>query len=595
MRETSKKNYRAGPVLQRYLVAGGKYPGLFWITIFGLTLIEVAGVVGPLFMSQFIDTLSGTTPSAETNDKLLLLLSAFSAVALIGWVGQRIRSVATRHLQVRAMSDLLNQAFAYLIRHSHDYFISNFTGSLTRRVNRYAHAFEQLTDLFFDSWFSTFAFALGVLIALSFKSPLLSLGLLIWCVLMLVVQIWMTRKGQAYRLAKAEKDTAIGGALSDAITNHSTIALFAHEAGEEEIIRKKNKDWQAATIVAWRFDSTIYAVQGLMSIALEFLLLGGGIYLWSIGYIGVGDFVLIQVYALGLISRVWHLGSSMRRLYDALADANEMVEILETPHGIEDRKGAGRPTHAEGSITFDKVSFGFRKGPVVLHDLNLSIPRGQKVAFVGPSGAGKTTVTKLLLRLYDVQEGGIALDGIDIRDIAQENLRSLISFVPQDPVLFHRSLRDNIKYGKEDATDEQVIEAAKKAHCHEFISKLELGYETHVGERGVKLSGGERQRVAIARAILKNAPVLVLDEATSALDSESEHLIQDALKHLMQGKTVIVIAHRLSTIMEMDRIIVMQDGKIVADGNHTELLKEDGLYKKLWSIQAGGFIAEEPA
>lgn len=592
MSETKKINYQAGPVLKRYFRAGGKYPWLFWITIFGLTLIEVASVIGPLFMSQFINTLSGTTPSPAVINTLLMLLAAFSGMSFVGWIGQRIRSIATRHLQVRAMSDLWNDAFSYLMRHSHDYFISNFTGSLTRRVSRYSRAFEQLTDLFFDSWFSTFAFALGVLIALSFKSIYLSLGLFVWCVFMLFTQIWMTRKGQTYRLLKAEKDTAIGGALSDAITNHSTVALFANQASEERIIQERNKDWRWATILAWRFDSTIYAVQGLMSIALEFMLLAGGVYLWSTGFIGVGDFVLIQVYALGLISRVWHLGSSMRRLYDALADANEMVEILEKPHDVQDKPGALRPTHSDGVIAFENVSFGFNSETLVLRDFRLNVPAGQKLAFVGPSGAGKTTVTKLLLRLYDVSGGNITLDGTDIRDIAQESLRSLVSFVPQDPILFHRSLKDNIKYGKEGATDEEIIEAAKKAHCHEFISKLPLGYETHVGERGVKLSGGERQRVAIARAILKNAPVLVLDEATSALDSESEHLIQDALKHLMEGKTVIVIAHRLSTIMKMDRIIVMQDGAIVADGTHDELLAQGELYHKLWNIQAGGFIQD---
>jgi ABC-type multidrug transport system fused ATPase/permease subunit len=294
---------------------------------------------------------------------------------------------------------------------------------------------------------------------------------------------------------------------------------------------------------------------------------------------------------IGLITRIWGMGNSMRRVYNAISDADEMIQILNKPHAIRDREGAIWPTHAEGELMLKDVSFGYGSRPI-LKNLNLSIPSGQKVAFVGPSGAGKTTITKLILRLYDVTIGEITLDGTDIRDIAQDSLRTLVSFVPQDPVLFHRSLKDNIRYGKEGATNEEIIEAAKKAHCHDFISKLELGYDTLVGERGVKLSGGERQRVAIARAILKNAPVLILDEATSALDSESEHLIQDALKNLMEGKAVIVIAHRLSTIMNMDRIIVMQDGHIVADGTHNELIEQGELYHKLWSIQAGGFIQD---
>ena len=229
----------------------------------------------------------------------------------------------------------------------------------------------------------------------------------------------------------------------------------------------------------------------------------------------------------------------------------------------------------------------------MLHDFTLTIEGGQKVALVGPSGAGKSTITKLLLRLFDVKGGSIEVDGQNITKVTQDSLREAISFVPQEPILFHRTLMENIRYGRLDATNEEVLEAAKKAHCHEFISSLPQGYETFVGERGVKLSGGERQRVAIARAILKNSPILVLDEATSSLDSESESLIQDALNVLMEGKTVIVIAHRLSTIMKMDRIIVLQNGAIVADGTHNELLADGGLYQKLWSIQAGGFLAEE--
>ena len=242
-----------------------------------------------------------------------------------------------------------------------------------------------------------------------------------------------------------------------------------------------------------------------------------------------------------------------------------------------------------GEIAFSNISFDFHKENYVLKDFNLSIKGGERVALVGPSGAGKSTVTKLLLRLYDLSTGSITIDGQDIAAVGQESLRNAISFVPQEPILFHRSLMENIRYGRRDASDAEVVEAAKKANCHDFIDALPEKYDTFVGERGIRLSGGERQRVAIARAILKNSPILVLDEATSSLDSESEALIQDALATLMQGKTVIVIAHRLSTIMKMDRIVVIEDGGIVAEGSHKELLKQGGLYKKLWSIQAGGF------
>jgi len=327
---------------------------------------------------------------------------------------------------------------------------------------------------------------------------------------------------------------------------------------------------------------------------IEIGLLGVGVWLWQHGKITVGDFVLIQVYILGLVDQIWNFGNTLRRVYDAFADASEMVDILETPHAIQDVQGATVLHCTEGTIEFKDVEFGFVEERNVLKDFSFQIAGGEKVGLVGPSGAGKSTITKLLLRLYNPRGGAISIDGQNISTVTQASLRELISYVPQESVLFHRTLRENIAYGKQDATMDEIIEAAKKAHCHEFISKLPEMYETYVGERGIKLSGGERQRVAIARAILKNAPILVLDEATSSLDSESEALIQDALAKLMQDKTVIAIAHRLSTIMKMDRIIVMEEGKVVLTGTHNELLaQESNLYKKLWKIQAGGFIDAE--
>jgi ABC-type multidrug transport system fused ATPase/permease subunit len=287
---------------------------------------------------------------------------------------------------------------------------------------------------------------------------------------------------------------------------------------------------------------------------------------------------------------MWDMGRVVRRVYGALADADEMVEILNTPHEVQDVRNAKELQVDKGRITFENVFFSYSKTRRILKGMDLEIKPSEKIALVGPSGAGKSTITKLLFRFYDVERGKIRIDDQRINKVTQESLRENLALVPQEPILFHRTIMDNIRYGRRDATDEEVIEAAKKAHAHEFIDNLPEGYDTFVGERGVKLSGGERQRVAIARAILKDAPILVLDEATSSLDSESEALIQDALETLMKDKTTIVIAHRLSTIMKMDRIIVVEDGKVSMTGTHKQLLaRKDNIYKKLWEIQAGGF------
>jgi ABC-type multidrug transport system fused ATPase/permease subunit len=318
-------------------------------------------------------------------------------------------------------------------------------------------------------------------------------------------------------------------------------------------------------------------------------LLWGTLVLWQRGLFTIGDFVLVQSYLLGLFNQLTNINQNMRRCYDAIADASEMIDIIKTPHEVADLPRAAKLAVTRGEIVFDNAGFSYPNGQPALEHFNLTVAGGEKLALVGPSGAGKTTITKLLLRFYDVTEGAIRIDGQNIAEVTQDSLRDAIAFVPQEPILFHRAIMENIRYGRRNASDEEVFAASRAAHCDEFISSLSEGYGTLVGERGVKLSGGERQRVAIARAILKNAPILLLDEATSSLDSESEALIQDAFKALMKGKTVIVIAHRLSTIMKMDRIVVVENGGIAAQGSHQELLEQGGLYKKLWSIQAGGF------
>ncbi len=325
-------------------------------------------------------------------------------------------------------------------------------------------------------------------------------------------------------------------------------------------------------------------------VALELLVMYLAVKQWYAGNLTVGDVVLIQAYIARIFDKLWETGRNIRTLYEALADANEMTEILLKPHEIQDEKGAIALNAKKGGIEFKNVTFGYFKEAMVLEKFNLAIAPGERIAIIGTSGGGKSTIIKLLFRFHDISSGKILIDKQNIAEVTQDSLRAAMAFVPQEPVLFHRSLMENIRYARPDATDEEVLEAAKRAHAHEFIESFREGYETLVGERGVKLSGGERQRVAIARAILKDAPILVLDEATSSLDSESEMYIQDALRELMKDRTTIVIAHRLSTIMQMDRIVVIDGGKIIEEGKHEELLKaQQGTYQKLWEIQAGGF------
>jgi len=333
------------------------------------------------------------------------------------------------------------------------------------------------------------------------------------------------------------------------------------------------------------------AIQSFMMIAFDVALMYLAMRLWQKGVLTVGDFILLQAYLINMFHRTWDFGKNIRKMYEALADAEEMTVILNTPHEVQDTLKAKKLSVTKGEIEFKNVDFYYRKTRRVFKNFNLNIRAGERIALVGPSGAGKTTVIKLLMRMHDVSNGEVLVDNQNITKVTQESLRSNVSLVPQNPILFHRTLMDNIRYGKPASTNQEIIAASKKAHCHEFVMKFSDKYDTYVGERGIKLSGGERQRVAIARAILRNSPILILDEATSSLDSASEALIQDAIDKLMKNKTVIVIAHRLSTIRKMDRIIFIDEGKIIEQGTHNELLaKPNSRYKELWNIQAGNFI-----
>jgi ATP-binding cassette subfamily B protein len=564
--------------------------------IVGVLGVQASNLVAPLFMRTFFNMLASGLPASVPVYSLLVILGFVGIAWVFSWAAQLLQDTAGSYLQSRVRSTLPMDAFAYLIDHSYNFFTSNFAGSLTTKVGRYARAYEQLFNTVVTQLVPTALFVFGAVIVLFLRNHMLGGILALWSIAFVVLQVWLANFRQPLRNARATADTRMTATLADAISNQSTISLFSATTYEQKRFGDAVIHWRDIVWRLWSFDSLMAGIVGLFTIGIELVLLYGAVHYWHEGLLTIGDFILIQSYLLTTINQLNGINYQIRNFYDALTDAGEMVAIMKTEHEIKDVENAPELAVSAGTILFDDVNFGFQKVEKgVLTNFNLLIPGSQKVALVGPSGAGKSTITKLLLRFFDVKSGSIQIDGQNIAKVTQASLRNAIAFVPQEPILFHRSLLDNIRYGRRDASEEEVIAAAKEAHCHEFISRLPEGYQTFVGERGIKLSGGERQRVAIARAILKNAPILVLDEATSSLDSESEALIQDALQTLMQGKTVIVIAHRLSTIMKMDRIIVLENGVIVADGTHLELVRQPGLYQKLWSIQAGGFIggAEE--
>ncbi len=575
---------------------GMRYHKLALISaVSGVIVSQIFGVIVPIYYKQFFDVLNTATLSVDARSALMIHIIVLILVLHgIVWLAFRISTFSQTHFQALVIGKLKQQAFDYMIDHSYAFYANNFTGSLVQRVNRFARAFEVLSDRVIYDILPIGVQLAGMAIVLWYINPLITEMLIIWTLIFIAFNYFFSRWKLKYDIKRAALDSFTTGVLSDAITNQNTIQLFTGVSAESGYFRDVTNDQARLTRFAWNLQNVVDTVQSLLIFGIEFLMFYFAIRYWREGLLTVGTFVLIQVYLIGLGGRLWDFSRVIRSMYEASADAKEMVDILKLPHEVKDMPRAGRLSVPKGEVRFENVGFTFEGNRAVLADLNLTIAPGEKVALVGPSGAGKSTFVKLLLRLYDVTSGRILIDGADIRTVKQESLRENLSLVPQDPILFHRTLLENILYGRREAGDSEALAAARLAHCDEFALSLPDGYGTYVGERGIKLSGGERQRVAIARAILKSAPILILDEATSSLDSHSESLIQDALDKLMKDKTVIVIAHRLSTIKKMDRILVIEKGKIVEEGSHDELLRNDySLYTKLWKLQAGGFIVRD--
>lgn len=568
-----------------------------WLMVFVVLSIVAGSAISigvPVFYKKFFDVVSVPGDTTQIVKILIGIILNILYFNIAMWACWRVASFGAATFEGKVIARLKQQAYSYLMDHSYGFFADNFSGSLVQRVNRFTRAFESLADRILWDVFPLIVKVLAIVLVLFFYNRWIAYIILIWILFFLICNILFAIWKLKYDIAVAEIDSKTTGYLSDTIANQNTIQLFTNKKLEVGGYKNITNEQADKTILSWNLSNIIDAVQGFLNVALQFVLFFFAIIFWQKGMISVGVFVMLQSYILSLIDQTWGFSRVIRNIYQAYADAKEMVEIMLLPHEIKDAATAKEMSVKSGKIEFKNLDFNFKETRKVLKNINLTINAGEKVALIGPSGAGKTTFVRLLLRFYSPTAGQILIDGQDILEVTQDSLRKNISMVPQDTILFHRTLAENIAYGKRDATKEEIKKAAELAHCDEFIKNLPYGLDTYVGERGIKLSGGERQRVAIARAILKNAPILILDEATSSLDSHSEMLIQDALSNLMQGKTTIVIAHRLSTIQKMDRIIVVDQGKIIEQGSHQELLEnENSLYKKLWELQAGGFLKSE--
>lgn len=567
------------------------YKAFFAVTLVFFILANIVDVVIPYYYKNFFNLINATGLKSDLAHSLFQVIIIIAVLNIISWLCERIAYFIYLPTEAYTMSKLRQNSFGYLIRHSYSFFSNSFTGGLVQKINRQARSFERLFDTFIFNFTPLIITVLGAIIITFFTSKFLSLVIFCWITIYFAMSVLFYRWRMKYNLEVAAADTETTGLLSDNISNNQTISLFNGYDQETNSYNEATNRQAKITVKTWNYAGIYETVQSLIIIIVEFIVFYYAIKYWQVDKLTVGGIVMIQIYLISIMRQIWSVNMILRHTFESLADAKEMVEIIATPHEVQDTKTAEDLRISKGEIEFKNATFNFNETRTVLDKINCVIKPGEKIALIGPSGAGKTTFVRLILRLYNITDGEILIDGQNISQVTQASLRQNISLVPQDPILFHRTLKENIRYGRPEATDEEIIKASHLAHCDDFIEALPSKYDTLVGERGIKLSGGERQRIAIARAILKKAPILILDEATSSLDSHSEALIQKALANLMKNCTTIAIAHRLSTIRKMDRIIVMKDGKIIEEGTHEELSnKNSGLYKDLWELQAGGFI-----
>jgi ABC-type multidrug transport system fused ATPase/permease subunit len=536
------------------------------------------------------------SPVAEAG-KLLVPFGFFVALVVSRFAVDAGAWFSSYHTRSPMLVRIKEEVFAYAQRLSSSYFENTLSGKIAHRAIMLPDQILTLFDMMVFDFIPGACFFAFVAAYFYIASPTFCAVAVVAIALYFTISLLVGRECTRRAVASNEAKAAVTGRMVDVLTNIRNVFFFANQPLEDQQLKHYTGEERDRRRASYRAVVRLRCVQYLMDIVMWIVFVGGALYSWVHGLIGAGDFVMITALTSSLLQTAYQLGQRIPEFYDQVGSAQESIDTLIVPATVTDKPGAPALTVKRGTIHFEHVGFAYevptadesRRSRNVVKNFELTIPAGQRVGLVGPSGAGKTTLMGLLMRMHDVVDGAIRIDGQDIREVTQESLRQSIALIPQDTTLFHRSLRENIRYGRPGASDEEVAQAARRAHAHEFIVELEHGYKTMVGERGIKLSGGQRQRIAIARAILKNAPILLLDEATSALDSQSEQIIQAAMREAMAGKTVIAIAHRLSTVMDMDRLIVLERGSIVADGSHSELLHAGGLYADLWRKQSGGF------
>ncbi|MCF6191124.1 MAG: ABC transporter ATP-binding protein/permease [Cocleimonas sp.] len=581
-------------IFKEYIRTTWHHRWWFLLVMIGVCCATVLSIYVPVFYKNIANGFAQPF-SAETAN---MMLDNFWMVVLFYagiWTSWRILEIGIIPVDAGGVRLLEKRCFAVLKRQKFNFFENNFSGSLIKQASRFSRAYEVIMDWFLFQFMQNMLSITVAFILFYQHYPEFAFYFLIWVVAFITWSVGFSVWKLKYDKAVAEYDSKLGGAYSDAISNIFIVKSFALEKqeqsnvdGKADIVYKKKK-------IAWILMFVSFSIQGIMTMGIELVLVYLMIGKWQLGEFNVGEFVLFQSILLILVQRLWEFGRNFRNFFTALADAAEMAEVFENNDFEKDNSSAKALMISKGEIKLDKINFAYSGSETtnscLFEDFSLNIKAGEKVALVGQSGSGKTSLTKLLFRFFEPQKGNIYFDGQDAKDFTLDSLRNQISLVPQQPELFHRSVYDNIILDA-DVSEKQVQEAAKKSQSLAFIEKLPEQFETMVGERGVKLSGGEKQRIALARAFLEDAPIVVLDEATSALDSITEKQIQTAIFDLIKDKTAIVIAHRLSTILRMDRIIVLENGKIIEEGTHQELLEKDGNYASMWKHQSGEFLKQ---